>query len=253
MFSKATLVKYLHICWPLAVDITHNRERKAPNALIHWTSALLLLQRRKKGSLLCFSTASAALSLSLFFFSPLFSVSFVFSFHHSVPKSTLHPLFVQLLYTFPVVFFSSGAALSSSQIHTLSFIRFLSVNHSLLEHLSSSLSSSNRFYFHLLPTMTSLLFVLLCPVLQQSFIYVTMTSNTKPFSLSLPKSRTSSCFIHWWAWGETSKAVWQPPDPSSVIWKGKSTLLIRGGVSRGWGAGMDVVILVLGGVRGEKG
>lgn len=46
MFSKATLVKYLHICWPLAVDITHNRERKAPNALIHWTAALLLLQRR---------------------------------------------------------------------------------------------------------------------------------------------------------------------------------------------------------------
>lgn len=51
MFSKATLVKYLHICCPLAVDITHNRERKAPNPLIHWTAARLLLQQRKKGSL----------------------------------------------------------------------------------------------------------------------------------------------------------------------------------------------------------
>lgn len=67
------------------------------------------------------------------------------------------------------------------------------------------------------------------------------------------KSRTPRCFIPRWAQGETSKGVQQPPDPSSVICKGKSTLLIGGEASKGWRAGMEVVILALGGSEVKRG
>lgn len=74
---------------------------------------------------------------------------------------------------------------------------------------------------------------------------------SKPFPLPLPKAGRSSCFIPRWARGETRKAVWQPPDPSSVICKGKNgTHLIEGEsilVFLGREAGMRVVILVSGG------
>lgn len=81
MFSKATLVKYLHICCPLAVDITHNRERKAPNPLIHWTAARLLLQQRKKGSL----QHNERCITHLYFF---------------LPSSLFHLVFCSFIYSF---------------------------------------------------------------------------------------------------------------------------------------------------------
>lgn len=57
MFSESHTCEIPHICWPLEVDITHNRESKAPNALIHWTGAGLLLRRRKA---LCTASAQPA-------------------------------------------------------------------------------------------------------------------------------------------------------------------------------------------------
>lgn len=49
---------------------TQQRERKAPNALIHWIAALLLLQRKKRGSLQRFGpylSSSSQLSASFVF------------------------------------------------------------------------------------------------------------------------------------------------------------------------------------------
>ena len=124
------------------------------------------------------------------------------------------------------------------------------------ERLFSSWTPSNILSSHPLPPHppTSPLFALLCPVLQQSFIYVSTTSMSGSFSLSLPKARKPSCFIPQRAQGETSKGVRQPYDPSSVICKRKSTLLIEGGLSvEGLGGGYGRCYSSVGGVRGEKG
>lgn len=121
MFSKATLVKYLHICWPLAVDITHNRERKAPNALIHWTAALLLLQWRKMAH--CSASAQQAMpylspSFSFhllhfncfFFFSPVIqsfsSLTISFSSHTFNFMSQVFSLVVEVVFFSGAIFHS---------------------------------------------------------------------------------------------------------------------------------------------------
>lgn len=138
MFSKATLVKYLHICWPLAVDITHNRERKAPNALIHWTSARLLLQRRKKAR--CCVSAQQVLP----YHSPLF-----------LPCSLFHLVFPSIIQSFSPLrnrsssaslrfsftLSSSGAATPSLQTQTISFIWFLGLSFFLLQFIQDALFS----------------------------------------------------------------------------------------------------------------
>lgn len=91
MFSESHTCEIPHICWPLEVDITHNRESKAPNALIHWSGARLLLRRRKT---LCTASAQPArpylfssISLVAVGFFPLFPfaqcVFVIFPFRHS--------------------------------------------------------------------------------------------------------------------------------------------------------------------------
>lgn len=145
MFSKATLVKYLHICCPLAVDITHNRERKAPNPLIHWTAARLLLQQRKKGSL----QHNERCITHLYFFLPsslyhLFFCSFIYSFlfwtfnlsiYLLFPWSTSCSLYLEIRVPAPVF---------SPQVQPILFERsthFASLNHQLFTPILS-------FYFH---------------------------------------------------------------------------------------------------------
>lgn len=84
--------------------------------------------------------------IALSFSSPVlcFICFFLPSFNPSI--HSLSTLCSASLHLSSSIFFS-GAAISSLQIHTLSSIRFRSVNFSLLEYLSSSLSSSNRFLF----------------------------------------------------------------------------------------------------------
>lgn len=92
----------------LAISSGHNtqqRERKAPNALIHWTAALLLLQRRKMAR--CGVSAQRALPY-LCLFPPLVSISFVF-------PAVIQSLSLLLLFL-GVLHFLSGAAFLPSQV-----------------------------------------------------------------------------------------------------------------------------------------
>lgn len=183
MFSKATLVKYLHICCPLAVDITHNRERKAPNPLIHWTAARLLLQQRKKGSLqhneCCLTHLYFFLSSSLFH---LFFCSFIYSFlfwtfnisiYLLFPWSTYCSLYLEIRVPAPVfspqvqpIFFVSlpilrVSTINFSHLYCLSiFIKQLLFSTPRLPTLSASVSSFSiaiylcRHDFHLFLLVT---------------------------------------------------------------------------------------------------
>lgn len=227
MFSKATLVKYLHICWPLAVDITHNRERKAPNALIHWTAALLLLRRRKKAS------AQRALPyLSLCLFPPLFSISFVFT---SVIQ---YYLFVQPLFLFTYVMIFQSCC-SSYSFFCPNFQLFLQ-------------SPSNRSNF---PSASRSNFPARCaPAPSHSSMSVQLPS-LNPFPCHSPgqgRPPVSSLGGHE---EKLARGSDNPLTPHLSSARGKSTLLIGGvgGASRGLGAGMEVVILVSGGSEVKRG
>lgn len=150
MFSKATLVKYLHICCLLAVDITHNRERKAPNALIHWTTAMLLLQRRKKGPLQRFSTVNAALSV-FFLLRYLFHLFF---FDRLIPQFACY-LFVRPFAPFMLKNCQSFLQLLSFLLRCshivfgglLSFFHLFPFRFKYSPAESSCLNSSSRSYF----------------------------------------------------------------------------------------------------------
>lgn len=167
MFSKATLVKYLHICWPLAVDITHNRERKAPNALIHWTAALLLLQRRKKGSLQQFSTASAALSPFVFFLS-------CFLFHLIFPSAI--QAFTRYLFVQPLTLCRLlHVQIFSLSLQSLSFL--FRCSHIFFAGLSS--------FFHQVSFSLNFLLLFLPPYVHQQVFFSICSS---------PQRLQSMCF-----------------------------------------------------------
>lgn len=237
MFSKATLVKYPHICWPLAVDITHNRESKAPNALIHWTAALLLLRWRNK------ARCSASTQPTL----PYLSVILLpFHLFFSPVTESFHLLIISLSNLW---FFLLYVPIFQSLLIFLSIIFPLTDSTLKSPQLSFSFNSIQQAWFPICfrpqpPHSTPLYAPEVC---RQSFIYVNTTSIPKPFSLSFPKARTSYWFIPRWAQGETRQAVRQPSDPSSVIRKGKGTLLIEGGSTKGLGGWYEGCYCVGGG------
>lgn len=195
-------MKYLHICWPLAVDITHNRESKAPDALIHWTAALLLLQRRKKAR--CSVSAQRAMPYLFLSFFLLCSVFYLFAFCSFNPS--IHS--ISLCWTSDSLHFvSQSFSLAAAIVLTHSFLSVFPPQSQLsFEYLSSS-TPSNRSNF---PSASHPNFLTLCAPVPSSptIIYLCQYDfHVQTFSASLPKARASSCFIPWWAQEKTSKGV----------------------------------------------
>lgn len=163
------------------MDITHNRESKAPppNSLIHWTAVLLLLQRRrrrKKEAIAAVFQRHERCLISLCHLS--------FSFHLHISVSTTY---------FPSSSPVSPQSRISSHLSLLSFFFFLPLSTCNFSWISFSLDSSKtvlraicfRTELHYSP----LRFVLLHRICRQSFVYVTTTCNLETFSLATSQSR----------------------------------------------------------------
>lgn len=210
----------------LAISSGHNTQQReqSPNALIHWTAALLLLRWRNK------ARCSASTQPTLPYLCHFAAFSFVFT-----PLTDSFHLFVISLSN--LWFFLLYVPIFQSLLIFLSFIFPLSDSTPKSPQLSFSSNSIQQAWYPICfrprpPHSTPLYAPEVC---RQSFVYVNTTSIPKPFPLSFPKARTSYCFIPQWAQGETRQAVRQPSDPSSVIRKGKGTLLIEGGSIEGLG------------------
>lgn len=137
--------------------------------------------------------------ISLCHFPALFHLFLLQSLNPSIHSLSLCPTSDSLY--FVAIFQSSCSS---------SFFSYFSLNFQLFLEYISFLTPSNRSNSPSASDLdfpTPLHFVLPSQVCRQSFVYVNTTSIPKPFSLSLPKARTSSCFIPRWAQGETRKAV----------------------------------------------
>lgn len=160
------------------MDITHNRESKAPppHALIHWTAVLLLLQRRRKKE----------------------AIAAVFQRHERCLISLCHLSFsLRLHISVSTTYFPSSSPVSpqsriSSRLSLLSFF-FLPLSTCNFSWISFSLDSSNRVLraicFRTELHYSPLHFVLLHRIRRQSFVYVTTTCNLETFSLATSQSR----------------------------------------------------------------
>lgn len=187
----------------LAISSGHNTQQREQGlqCLDSLDCSSAFIAAEVKGSLQCFSTANAALSLSVIFL-PCF---ICFCSSHLILPST-HYLFAQL----PILFTLSQFFSLPAAVLLYSHFSYFSLNFQLFLEYLSFLTPSNRSNSPSASDLdfpTPLHFVLPSQVCRQSFVYVNTTSIPKPFSLSLPKARTSSCFIPRWAQGETRKAV----------------------------------------------
>lgn len=187
MFFESHTCETAHICWPLEVDITHSRESKAPDAVIHWPELGFYCSGGKSCSL-------SALRTQLISFHQL-AVEFQL-FFLSFPLQSFHP--------------AAAAAPLARRFSDTKIFHLLGIFWTrALKTTNSScaVSTSSRSNFPSVSDPDSPPRLHFVPLILASFISVNAASILEPFSSSLPKERTSCRRLVRWARGETSKAV----------------------------------------------